>query len=128
MKIAVTLASGKLGTAILRELKASIGADNTIAIARNPSKVRISQIETRKGDYNSKIQFEHALKGIDVLILISGMDTPDERVRQHRNIIKAAKENGLKKIVFVSIYGAEQGNNFSPIVQSSRQTVAAALA
>jgi len=50
------------------------------------------------------------------------MDYPDKRIQQHRNVIEAAKENGVKKIVYTSIIGAEKGNGFSPVVQSNRQT------
>lgn len=49
------------------------------------------------------------------------MDAPEKRIEQHRNVIEAAKLNGVKKIVYTSIVGAEQGNAFSPIVQSNRQ-------
>lgn len=75
-----------------------------------------------KGDYNSKEEFLLALKGIDALLIVSGMDNPDKRIVQHRNIIEAAKENGVKKIVYTSIIGAPEGNAFSPIVASNRQT------
>ncbi len=50
------------------------------------------------------------------------MDAPDKRIVQHRNVIEAAKLNGVKKIVYTSIVGAEKGNAFSPIVQTNRQT------
>ena len=36
--------------------------------------------------------------------------------------IEAAKSNGVNKIVYTSIVGAEEGNEFSPIVSSNRQT------
>jgi len=50
------------------------------------------------------------------------MDQPDKRILQHRNVINAAKANGVKKIVYTSIIGAEVGNAFSPVVSSNRQT------
>ena len=49
---------------------------------------------------------------------------PDARIGQHRNVIEAAKSVGVKKIVYTSIQGPEQGTSFSPIVQSNRQTEA----
>ncbi len=55
-------------------------------------------------------------------MLLSGMDEPHQRIQQHRNVIEAAKNNGVKKIVYTSIIGTEEGNAFSPIVQSNRQT------
>lgn len=57
-----------------------------------------------------------------MVLLISGMDDPQKRILQHRNVINAAKDNGVQKIVYTSIIGDEENNAFSPIVQSNRQT------
>ena len=122
MKIAVTSASGKLGASIVKHHVNLIGKDNVIGIARTPEKAAHLGVEIRKGDYNSREQFDAALSGIDTVLLVSGMDTPDKRIVQHRNVIEAAKQNGVKKIVYTSIVGAEEGNAFSPIVQTNRQT------
>lgn len=122
MKIAVTTASGNLGSTIINHLKVEMGSQNVIGIARTPKKAEFLGVEIRKGDYNSKKDFMLALKGIDVVLLVSGMDSPDKRIQQHRNVIEAAKENGVKKIVYTSIIGATKGNAFSPIVASNRQT------
>lgn len=122
MKYAVTAASGNLGSAIIELLKKEIGSENVIGIARTPEKAKHLGVEIRKGDYNSKSDFIAALKNVDAVVLISGMDHPDKRIQQHRNIIEAAQENGLKKIVYTSIIGSEKGNAFSPIVASNRKT------
>jgi len=122
MKIAVTTASGALGSAIVDELKKRIGKENVIGIARTPAKANQLDVEIRKGDYNSKDDFIKALKGVDAVLLVSGMDHPDNRIQQHRNVIEAARENGVSKIVYTSIMGAEEGNAFSPVVKSNRQT------
>ncbi|MEM5564730.1 SDR family oxidoreductase [Psychroserpens sp. AS72] len=122
MKIAVTSASGKLGTSIVKHLINIIGKDNVIGIARTPERATHLGIEIRKGDYNNREDFNEALKGVNVILLVSGMDQPDQRIIQHRNVIEAAKNNGVDKIVYTSIVGAEENNAFSPIVQSNRQT------
>ena len=122
MKIAVTTASGLLGSSIIKHLIPESGAENVIGIARSPEKIRHLNIEVKKGDYNSKADFEDALIGVDAVLLVSGNDPPDKRILQHRNVIEAAKINGIKKIVYTSIFGAEKGNAFSPIVASNRQT------
>ncbi|NPD47689.1 MULTISPECIES: NAD(P)H-binding protein [unclassified Lentimicrobium] len=122
MKIAVTTASGNLGSTIIEHLKLEIGKENVIGIARTPEKAAFLDVEIRRGDYNNKAEFVEALKGVDAVLLVSGMDHPDKRIQQHRNVIEAAKENGVKKIVYTSIMGAEEGNAFSPVVASNRQT------
>ena len=122
MKIAVTSASGKLGASIVKHLIKEIGKEHVVAIARTPERAKYLGVEVRKGDYNSREEFDIALAGIDAVLLVSGMDDPQKRIVQHRNVIEAAKTNGVKKIVYTSIIGAEKNNAFSPIVQTNRQT------
>ncbi|WP_111710014.1 SDR family oxidoreductase [Lutibacter citreus] len=122
MKIAVTSASGKLGASIVKHLINLIGKEQVVGIARTPERAQYLGIEIRKGDYNDEQEFNVALKGIDAVLLVSGMDDPQKRIEQHRNVINAAKQNGVKKIVYTSIIGAEENNAFSPIVQTNRQT------
>lgn len=122
MKIAVTSASGQLGAAIVQQLVKEIGKDNVIGIARTPEKAKHLGVEIRKGDYNHRQDFEKALQGVDAVLLVSGMDEPQKRIPQHRNVIEAAKGNGVKKIVYTSIVGDEHTTAFSPIVSSNRQT------
>ena len=105
--IAVTAANGQLGSSVVNELKKQIGKKNVIGIVRSPEKAFHLGIEIRKGDYNSPDDFNTALKGIDRILLISGMDDPQKRIQQHRNVIEAAKKNGVKKIVYTSIVGDE---------------------
>ena len=122
MRIAVTSASGQLGSAVVKQLVKEIGASHVVAIARTPEKAQHLGVEVRKGDYNSREQFDEALKGIDRVLLVSGMDAPDKRIEQHRNVIEVAKQNGVQKIVYTSIIGDETQTAFSPIVKSNRQT------
>ena len=122
MKIAVTSVSGQLGSAIANQLIQEIGKDNVIGIARTPEKAKYLGIEIRKGDYNSREQFNDALVGVEAVLLVSGMDAPEKRIQQHRNVIEAAKANNVKKIVYTSIVGDEEKSAFSPIVKSNHQT------
>ena len=124
MKIAVTAASGQLGHAIVKATIALIGRDNVIGIARTPSKASDLGVEVRQGSYDDPAEMRRALAGVDSVLLVSGMDTPDKRILQHRNVIEAAKQAGVKKIVYTSVQGPETGTAFSPIVQSNRQTEA----
>jgi NAD(P)H dehydrogenase (quinone) len=122
VKIAVTAATGHLGAEIVKATTKLIGRHSVVAIARTPSKAQALGVEVRQGDYNDGVEFEHALDGADAVLLVSGMDAPEKRVEQHRNVIGAAVTTGVKKIVYSSVQGAEEGNAFSPIIQSNRQT------
>jgi NAD(P)H dehydrogenase (quinone) len=122
MKVAVTTASGQLGSAIIRNLIPEIGKSQVTGIARSPEKADLQGIEIRKGDYNSYEDFIEALHDIDVVLLVSGMDAPDKRIGQHRNVINAAKKAGVRKIVYTSIFGEPGTSSFDAIVNSNRQT------
>jgi NAD(P)H dehydrogenase (quinone) len=122
MRIAVTAASGQLGGAIVNRLLEMQESEDIVAIARTPEKARHFGVEVRKGDYNSHDNFVKALSDIDAVLIVSGMDAPDKRIQQHRNIINRAREAGVKKVVYTSVIGSDSGTTFSPIVASNRQT------
>ena len=121
-KFAITAASGQLGAEIVRALTRSFGNQHVIALARNPVKAKSLEVEVRPGDYRSPGELELALTGVDKLLLVSGMAPPEERIQQHRNVIAAARNAGVKTIVYTSIQGADSGTGFSEVVQSNRQT------
>jgi NAD(P)H dehydrogenase (quinone) len=122
MKIAVTACTGQLGAAIVNNLKNQINIDEIIGLAREPEQASSLGVQVRKGDYNQKDDLIKAFQGVNVVLLVSGMDAPDERLEQHRNVINAAKTAGVKKIVYTSIIGSTEGSTFSPVVASNRQT------
>lgn len=122
VKIAVTAASGQLGSEIIKATCLVIGQENVIGLARTPAKAAHLGVEVRKGDYNNREELEASLQGIDTVLLVSGMDAPDKRIGQHRNVIESAKATGVTKIVYTSVQGADKGTTFSPVIQSNRQT------
>ncbi len=123
-KIAVTAASGKLGAEIVKATVELVGRENVIGLARTPAKAESLGVEIRPGDYTKPEELERSLRGIGTVLLVSGMDAPDKRIDQHRNVINAAKAAGAGKLVYTSVQGAESGTAFSPIIQSNRQTEA----
>jgi len=122
MKVAVTGASGNLGGEIVKATTLIVGNQNVISLARTPVKASHLGVEVRKGDYSNRKDLEASLQGIDTVLIVSGMDAPDKRIEQHRNVIQAAKTAGVTKIVYTSVQGAEEGTKFSSIIQSNRQT------
>lgn len=106
MKIAVTGASGKLGRLVIEELKERTSAENIVALVRNPHKVADLGVEAREFDYDQAAQQSAALKGVDKLLLISGNEI-GKRLPQHINVIEAAKNAGIKTIVYTSLLKAE---------------------
>ena len=122
MRFAITAAGGQLGAEIVKAAIELVGNDRVVGLARTPSKAQSLGVEVRAGDYDSPADLASSLRGIDALLLVSGMDAPERRIGQHRNVIESAKKAGVRKIVYTSIQGAEEGTAFTPIVRSNRQT------
>lgn len=122
MKVAVTAASGQLGAEIVRALTTLLAQENVVGLARTPDNATSLGVEIRPGDYNDQNALEQSLQSVNTVLLVSGMDAPDKRIEQHRNVIRAARDAGVRKIVYTSVQGADGGTAFSPIVQSNRQT------
>jgi len=122
MKIAITAVSGQLGSAIAKKAIQEFSKTNVVGTARSPEKAKHLGIKIIKADYNSKDNFVNAFKGIDAVLLVSGMDKPENRIIQHQNVIHAAKESGVKKIVYTSIIGKPGNSSFDAIINCNRQT------
>ena len=112
MKIAVTAATGRLGQAVLHKLVEEIGADQVLAIARDPAKFKLANIQCLKGDYNSESEMSVALAGVDTVVMISAPVTPGtDRIELHRKVIKAAKQACVRKMIFTSVIGGDNEQN-----------------
>lgn len=103
--ILVTGATGHFGKATIEFLLAKgIPANSISALVRDSSKAEdlISKgINIRIGDYDNYDSLVAAFTGIDKLFLIAGTDIP-KRLTQHTNAVNAAKQVGVKHIVFTS--------------------------
>ncbi|MEO0980464.1 MAG: NAD(P)H-binding protein [Pseudomonadota bacterium] len=124
MKLAVTAASGQLGRAVIEHLKTAHPVEDIIGIARTPEKAADLGIEIRQGSYGDRDAFETALEGVEAVLLISGNDAPEKRIEQHRAVIDGARKAGVRRLVYTSVQGPEQGGGFADIVLSNRQTEA----
>lgn len=106
MKIAVTGATGQLGRIAVDKLKKRTAAENLVALVRTPEKAADLGIEAKTFDYAKPETLAASLKGIDTLLLISSSEV-GQRETQHKNVITAAKEAGVKHIVYTSILRAD---------------------
>jgi NAD(P)H dehydrogenase (quinone) len=126
MKIGVTAASGRLGHAILPVLAQATGAE-AVAIARDPARVSVDDVERRRADYESPDELSAALEGLDTVVLISApVKAGTDRVEMHRNVIAAACRSGVRKLIYTSVVGEDVPPEtlFYPTQQVNRATEA----
>ncbi len=106
MTIAVTAASGRLGHALLEKLARASGSSPIVAIARVPEKITTPGISRRSADYTDLTSLVAAFAGVDTAIMISAPVTiGTDRVAMHRNVIQAAKQAGVRKMIYTSVIG-----------------------
>ena len=104
--ILVTGATGHLGNAAIRSLlEKGVPANKITALVRDENKAgNLSEqgVHLKTGNYNDYNSLVDALEGVDKLFLISSNDVAADTLLQHKNVINAAKENGVQHIVYIS--------------------------
>lgn len=106
MKTGVTGATGQLGRLVVAKLKEKVAADTIVALVRTPEKATALGVEVRAFDYTQADGLGASLQGIDRLLLISGNEI-GQRLPQHKAVIAAAKQAGVKQIIYTSILHAD---------------------
>lgn len=106
MKIGVTGATGQLGRLVVNNLKEKVAADSIVALVRAPDKATELGVEARAFDYTQAKNLVTSLQGIDKLLLISGNEI-GQRLPQHKAVIAAAQQAGVKYIIYTSILHAD---------------------
>ncbi len=113
-KILVTGATGKIGRKTLEHLLKRLPAPDLVGLARDPAKaaeLAAAGVEIRHGDYFTPDSLMRAFEGIEKLMLVSATAFTD-RNTQHKNAISAARQTGIKHIVYMPIIH-EAGSAFA---------------
>jgi NAD(P)H dehydrogenase (quinone) len=105
MKIGITGATGQLGRIIVEKLRSNSSGD-VVALVRDPQKAADLGVEVRLADYDRPETLISALKGIDILLLISANEI-GKRAEQHKRVLEAAKANGVGRIVYTRLLRAD---------------------
>ena len=109
--IGITGVTGKLGSYVA-DLVDQQGIAS-IHLARSPERATVyASAELRKMVYANTPEVVEALKGIDVLLMVSAWENP-ERVEEHKSFLDAAKLAGVQHIVYTSFYGADEKASFT---------------
>ncbi len=114
--ILVTGATGQLGGAVTESLLKKTAASNIHVLVRDADKAaafKAQGVTVHVGDYGNYASLLSAFKGIDKVYMVSGNDLPN-RIEQQDNVVNAAKEAGVKHVVYTS-YQRKNETDSSPI-------------
>lgn len=107
--IAITAATGQLGRLVVDELLKTIPASALVAVVRKPARaadLTARGVAVRQGDYTDPAGLQRAFAGVDKVLLISSNEI-GQRASQHKNAIEAAKNAGVKLVVYTSLLRAD---------------------
>ncbi|MCY7116511.1 SDR family oxidoreductase [Streptococcus mutans] len=109
--IGITGVTGKLGSKVAQLIsEQGISARH---LARNPQRAALyDNAELVQAAFENSLETVEALKGIDVLLMVSASESPN-RLQQHFAFLDAAHEAGVKHIVYTSFYNAATEATFT---------------
>lgn len=102
--ILVTGATGHLGTTVIQQLLKKTSANQIAAFVRDENKaadLKEKGADIRVGSYDDVPSLDKAMQGIEKVLLIAGTDE-ENRLRQHGNVVDAAKKAGVQCIAYTS--------------------------
>lgn len=103
----VTGATGQLGRLVINILKNRGLAGRTVALVRSPAKGADLGVALREADYNKPETLPPALAQVETLLLISSNEI-GKRAIQHHHVIEAARQAGVKRIIYTSLLHADR--------------------
>ncbi len=125
LKITVTGATGQFGNLVINNLlDRGVQPEDIRASVRNPAKAVRHQergIDVRRGDFDDAEALRHAFSGTDHVLIIS-TDRVGGRVEQHRRAVQAARDAGVKRILYTSVVDMGSGDATHPIAIDHRAT------
>ncbi|MDP5884635.1 SDR family oxidoreductase [Streptococcus mutans] len=109
--IGITGVTGKLGSKVAQLIsEQGISARH---LARNSQRAALyDNAELVQAAFENSLETVEALKGIDVLLMVSASESPN-RLQQHFAFLDAAHEAGVKHIVYTSFYNAATEATFT---------------
>lgn len=108
--IIVTGATGQLGRLVIQNLLKTTPPGQIVAAVRSPDKAQdlaAQGINVRQADYTQPATLATAFAGATKLLLISSSEV-GQRVAQHKAVIDAASQAGVKLLAYTSLLHADR--------------------
>jgi NAD(P)H dehydrogenase (quinone) len=109
--IAVTGVTGGLGGRVARRL--AEGGVGQRLVVRDPGRApELAGAEVAVASYDDPERLRRAFQGARTLVMVSASEDPD-RLRLHANVVDAAADAGVERIVYTSFFGAAPDCTFT---------------
>jgi NAD(P)H dehydrogenase (quinone) len=102
--IAVTGATGGLGGRVARRL-AERGMSQRLVVRDLGRAPELAGAEAAAASYDDPERLRRAFQGARTLLMVSASEDPD-RLRLHANVVEAATDAGVERVVYTSFFGA----------------------
>lgn len=116
MKIAVTGASGHLGSRVVEHLEKKTDLNNIVALVHNRNHAGDlikAGLEIREIDFQNEKSLETAFAGIDTLIYVASKTySVFDRVGELENVLAAMNKNNVNNLVAMSFIADQEDNPF----------------
>ncbi|WP_104734576.1 NmrA family NAD(P)-binding protein [Hanstruepera ponticola] len=111
-RILITGATGNIGTEVVHYLSELGNESELIVAVRNVERAKIkfsylSNLSYRLFDFEKQDSFDAAFKDVDILFLLRPPHI-SEVDKYFQPLLQSGKNNGIKKVVFLSVQGAEK--------------------
>lgn len=109
--VVVTGVTGGLGGRVARRL-AERGVGQRL-VARDPGRApELAGAQVAAGSYDDRDSLRRAFAGAHTLFMVSASEDPD-RLRLHANVVGAATDAGVERVVYTSFFGAAPDCSFT---------------
>jgi NAD(P)H dehydrogenase (quinone) len=109
--VVVTGVTGGLGGRVARRL-AERGMGQRL-VARDPGRApELAGAQVAAGSYDDRDSLRRAFAGAHTLFMVSASEDPD-RLRLHANVVGAATDAGVERVVYTSFFGAAPDCSFT---------------
>ncbi len=118
--IVVTGANGQLGRGIVEALLGRVPRGDVVASVRDAGRaadLAARSVEVRIGDFADADGLRAAFRGADQVLIVSADKLGAEALRLHRAAIDAARDAGVRRVLYTSHMGARAGSPFLPADQ-----------
>jgi NAD(P)H dehydrogenase (quinone) len=126
--IAVTGATGGVGSRVIDHLRARADRPRVVALARRPDAVPARDgLTVRRADYDDPPALRAALSGVATLVFISSDGVAETMRRHHEHVVAAAVAAGVEHMIYTSILDIAPDSRFyySPAHQDTEARIAA---